>query len=236
MDIGNEQGRRHFLKHSAIVAVGTLAGAALLHSCDNLNKNDKPKKASPLEKLMLGHGLFSRVLLIYDACRKHLLKNETFPLEALSGAAAFVRDFIENYYERMQEEFLFPHFQRTDELNNLVQVLQVQHRIGRRITEKIIRLSQLVNISREDIKELITLLASFNTMYRPHDARESTILFPAFREIVSNHELEIVGDRFLEREEKLFGAPYFEVMLARIVKIEKVLGIYDLEQFTPSDV
>ncbi|AHF17361.1 hypothetical protein NIASO_06125 [Niabella soli DSM 19437] len=30
-------------------------------------------------------------------------------------------------------------------------------------------------------------------MYRPHEAREDTVLFPAFRKIVSRHEYDSLG-------------------------------------------
>jgi len=33
-------------------------------------------------------------------------------------------------------------------------------------------------------QKLVQLLTLFNTMDRPHEAREDTILFPAFRKIV----------------------------------------------------
>ena len=70
-------------------------------------------------------------------------------------------------------------------------------------------------------------------MYRPHEAREDTILFPAIRSIVSKHEFNSLGEDFEKREHQLFGQGGFEVFVDKVARIEKQLGIYDLAQFTP---
>ena len=41
-----------------------------------------------------------------------------------------------------------------------------------------------------DKQTLLAQLTAFNTMYRPHESREDTVLFPAFRKIVSKHEYD----------------------------------------------
>jgi hemerythrin-like domain-containing protein len=70
-------------------------------------------------------------------------------------------------------------------------------------------------------------------MYRPHEAREDTVLFPAFRKLVSKHEYDALGEEFEDNEHKHFGQDGFETMVGRVSAIEKQLGIYDLNQFTP---
>ena len=77
------------------------------------------------------------------------------------------------------------------------------------------------------------LLTAFNAMYRPHEAREDTVLFPAFRKIVSRHEYDSLGEEFKNYEHNLFGEDGFETMVNKVSDIEKSLGIYDLAQFTP---
>jgi hypothetical protein len=42
-------------------------------------------------------------------------------------------------------------------------------------------------------------------MYRPHEARENIVLFPAFRKIVSTHEYDALGEEFEDNEHKKFG-------------------------------
>lgn len=71
-------------------------------------------------------------------------------------------------------------------------------------------------------------------MYRPHEAREDTVLFPALRTIVSPKELDAMGEQFEDREHALFGKEGFGGIVAEIAKLEETLGIHDLAQFTPS--
>ena len=194
----------------------------------------KDKKVSPPEDLMQEHGLLNRVLLIYDTCRIHLINKEDFPKEALSNAADIIRTFVEDYHEKQEENYLFPRFQKANQLTDLVQVLLQQHKAGRVITDQVMQLTKSQTAATDtENQKLIQLLTSFNTMYRPHEAREDTILFPAFRKIVSKNEYDSLGEEFENNEHKLFGKDGFETMVDKVAGIEKSLGIYELAQFTP---
>jgi hemerythrin-like domain-containing protein len=70
-------------------------------------------------------------------------------------------------------------------------------------------------------------------MYRPHEAREDTILFPTLHTIVSKNEFDAMGDQFESQEHKMFGEEGFEGQVERVGELEKKLGIFDLAQFTP---
>jgi hemerythrin-like domain-containing protein len=72
-------------------------------------------------------------------------------------------------------------------------------------------------------------------MYRPHEAREDTVLFPALRQIVSKQEFDALGEDFEDKEHQLFGEDGFEKIVDRIASIEKTLGVYELSQFTPRE-
>jgi len=74
----------------------------------------------------------------------------------------------------------------------------------------------------------------FIRMYRPHAAREDTVLLPAFRGIMTAKEYDALGDRFEDREHELFGKDGFERVVGQVAELEKALGIDDLSQFTPS--
>ena len=71
------------------------------------------------------------------------------------------------------------------------------------------------------------------TCIHPHEAREDTVLFPAFRKIVSRNEYDSLGEEFEKNEHRLFGEDGFEMMVNKVAGIEKALGIYELSQFTP---
>jgi len=76
-------------------------------------------------------------------------------------------------------------------------------------------------------------MEQFIRMYSPHEAREDTVLFPAFRGIVSKNEYDALGEDFEKKEDQLFGEEGFEKMVEKIGGIEKAMGIYELAQFTP---
>jgi len=229
----NVTDRRNFVKTGLIAAAG-ITSINLLAGCkDNDEKEGEGQKVSPPEDLMQEHGLLNRVLLIYDTCRTHLINKETFPKEAISNAAGVIRTFVEDYHEKQEENYLFPRFKKANQLTDLVSVLLQQHQAGRRLTDHIMQLAKSPASTETENQELIKLLESFNTMYRPHEAREDTVLFPAFRKIVSRHEYDSLGEVFENNEHKLFGSDGFETMVNKVAGIEKSLGIYDLSQFTP---
>ena len=82
-------------------------------------------------------------------------------------------------------------------------------------------------------RKLADSMRQFIRMYSPHEAREDTVLFPAFRGIVSAHEFDSLGEDFEKKEDELFGNDGFEKVVDKVAQIEKRLGIYDLAQFTP---
>ena len=142
--------------------------------------------------------------------------------------------FIEDYHEKLEEDFLFPRFRKANKLVDLVDVLVEQHQAGRRLTDTTLRLANLKALKDPaDRDTLADSLRRFIRMYNPHEAREDTVLFPAFRKIVSPSEYGALGEEFEEKEHALFGEDGFDMMVERVAAIEKSLGIFDLAQFTP---
>jgi hemerythrin-like domain-containing protein len=223
--------RREFLKRGVILgALTSVAGISLIAGC----KEENEEGVSPAEDLMREHGVLNRILLVYDACKVNLVNGEQFSLNALNNSAQIIRSFIEDYHEKLEEDFLFPRFEKANQLTDLIQVLRNQHKVGRELTDLIIQFSKMkTNSNPDDTQKLIKMLTSFNTMYRPHEAREDTILFPALRKIISKNEYFALGEDFEDKEHELFGENGFEAMVEKVVDIEKQLGIYDLSKFTP---
>ena len=188
---------------------------------------------SPPEDLMQEHGLLNRILLIYDHSKTQLVNKESFNAGLLFNSAGILRTFVEDYHEKQEENYLFPRFKKANQLTDLVDTLLQQHKAGRIITDQITQITKQSTRSDKENEKLIELLTAFNTMYRPHEAREDTVLFPAFRKIVSQHEYDSLGEEFEDNEHKIFGKDEFETMVNKIADIEKQLGIYELAQFTP---
>ena len=215
-------------------AAGAAALAAGFVPPGKKAKTPNEEDVSPAEDLMREHGVLKRVLLVYGEAIRRLDAGQDLPPEPLADAAKVIRSFIEDYHEKLEEDFLFPRFRKAGRLVELVDVLAAQHQAGRRLTETTVRLASSASLNdTAKRRELADSMAGFIRMYSPHEAREDTVLFPAFRKIVSANEYDSLGDDFEKKEHELFGADGFEKMVDRVAGIEKTLGIYDVAQFTP---
>jgi hemerythrin-like domain-containing protein len=198
-------------------------------------KEDDDEDVAPAEDLMREHGLLNRILLVYDHYHAHLrgTKADLDPA-VLNSAAAIIQHFIEEYHERLEEDYLFPRFEKAGKLVPLVKTLRLQHQAGRVVTARLLELTKAGSQpGEEDRNHLRRALAQFIRMYRPHEAREDTVLFPAFRSLVSVHEYAALGEDFENKEHQLFGKDGFEGVVEQVATIEKKLGLYELSQFTP---
>jgi hemerythrin-like domain-containing protein len=225
--------RREFIRNG--VLLGTLTGIAgmnLLSGCSR----EGGEGISPAEDLMREHGVLRRILLIYDHCRISLANGSNFPAEILKSSALIIRNFVEDYHERLEEDFLFPRFQKSNRLPDLVKVLKDQHSAGRIITGNIIDAAGKTEWTDADKQNLSRLFEDFNRMYRPHAAREDTVLFPEIRNVFSEKEYADLGEEFEKKEDQLFGEKGFESVVDKVAGLEKQLQLYDLGQFTPAGI
>lgn len=189
---------------------------------------------TPPEDLMREHGVLNRVLLIYETSMRKLSGNEDFDPAAITQAAQIIRQFIHNYHERNEEQQLFPRFRKAGQMVNLVDILYQQHQAGRRLTDTIIQVVPQSRPAGGDPAQLVHSIQAFITMYRPHEAREDTELFPKLRSVVSANEFDSMAEDFEKDETQKFGEDGFETMVHRVADLEKKLGINNLAQFTPS--
>ena len=224
-----------FLTASALVAPeGLLPEARSAQKEDQKSKEKGTDEVSTVEDLMREHGVLSRSLMIYDEIIARISKGTKYAPEVLADTAGLIRRFIEEYHEKLEEDYIFPRFEKAGKLVDLVKILLEQHRAGRRLTEQIIKLATPEAIENKDKKrQLAQYLRLFTRMYRPHKAREDTILFPAFHSIVPPDEYDSLGDVFEAKEQELFGKDGFEKIVEEVASLEKKLGIYELSQFTP---
>jgi hemerythrin-like domain-containing protein len=228
----HQSGRRKFIKAGGIfIAASGLSAAANLFGKEEEKKNEE---VSPPEDLMREHGVLKRILLVYGEAIRRMEANEELPPELLVDSAKIIREFVEDYHEKVEENFLFPRFRKANKLVDLVNVLLQQHQAGRRLTDITMHLATNQALKNADDRhKLADSMRQFIRMYSPHEAREDTVLFPAFRGIVSAHEFDSLGEDFEKKEDELFGDDGFFKVVDRVAEIEKKLGIYELAQFTP---
>jgi hemerythrin-like domain-containing protein len=191
------------------------------------------EEVTPPEDLMREHGVLDRVLLVYEAGMRKFASNEDFDPTVIKQSAEIIRDFINDYHEKSEEEHVFPRFKKAGKMTDLVDTLLRQHEAGRKLTGTILRLAPSSRTNADDRKQLVGSMQSFITMYRPHAAREDTDLFPKLKDVVSSNEYDAMAEDFEKKEHELFGEDGFEKMVARVAQLEQQIGIHNLDQFTP---
>jgi len=228
--------RRKFLAAAGAIGAGSITLAGPI-ACSFTRHQAPPieEEVSPIEDLMREHGLLRRIFLIYDESIARLGGQGEPKPEVIAQAAGIVRRFVEDYHEKLlEEDQLFPRFEKAGVLADLVKVLREQHASGRRLTDRIIERATVEAMrdaaQRRDLAEILRL---FNRMYRPHAAREDTVLFPAVHRIVSAKEYDALGEVFEDKEHELFGEHGFEKIVGQVEEMEKAFGLYDLARFTP---
>ena len=220
-------------------AVATLVGAAIgAGSWRALAKApagiDPEKGVTAPEDLMKEHGVLNRCLLVYEEGIRRIVAGQEVGAEVFRSAADVVKRFVEDYHEKNEETHIFPVFQKAGREVALVSTLLEQHHAGRRVTARILELAKPDQLrARAGRDALVAACRSFIRMYRPHEAREDTVLFPALREILTPAQVLELGDRMEGNEEKALGAKGYEKMRDTVADLEKSLGIFELAQFTP---
>jgi hemerythrin-like domain-containing protein len=198
-------------------------------------EEDEEEEVSPAEDLMREHGVLKRVLMIYREVMSRIDSKKDFPPDVVMSSAKLIRAFVEDYHEKLEEDYLFPRFRKANKLVDLVDVLYQQHQKGRSLTDRTLQLATVAAMKDATQRgHLRTALYQFVRMYEPHEAREDTILFPAFRKLVPGNEYDSLGEEFEKKENQIFHGDGFEKNVDAVARLEKELGIYELSQFTPS--
>ena len=218
----------------AVLAAGS-AGAAF--AAKQQPKETKPppevvKKIGAVEDLMREHGVLRRVLLVYRQTAVKLRAGAKVDPKQIRHAAQLFRDFGENYHERMLEQaYVFPTLRKAESpAAALVPTLVAQHDRGRDITDYIRNVTHKNAIG--DVEAFARALETLDAMYENHAAREDTIIFPAWREALSEKQLREMGETFEDIEHRQFGKDGFDNALKQVAAVEEALGSADLAQFT----
>jgi hemerythrin-like domain-containing protein len=186
------------------------------------------------DDLMREHGVLKRVLLCYREMNTQLPAGHPVTAANLQDAALIIHDYIEGFHEALEEGFVFPRLRQAGVLTSTVTTLLVQHAHGRILTQFILAHATTAGMNSAATRARLTAaMAAFVRMYEPHEAREDTVVFPAFRQVVPAQEFADLGQHFAELERQQFGGDEFTAMVTRVASIEQNLGIYDLNQFTP---
>jgi hemerythrin-like domain-containing protein len=189
---------------------------------------------------MLEHAVQERLLGVYEEVAGRLQSQEDARAAGLlHQAAALVRKFYEDFHQRLEEQYVFPHFENHAQLGPLVKTLKAQHAALRAMTDKILeatgnRPPAAGALPAEGARsELAQACRKTVRLCRPHMAREATDLFQALYDAVPAATLNQLSEVFEKKQEEVFGDDPLQNILAEVAGIEKELGLLDLSRLTP---
>jgi len=240
-------------RRDLLAGIGSLSAGLILSSCSNTNRSSpveklplnqpdkeaKGKKVTAVEDLMREHGILRRALFIYSEAGAKLRSTPSVIVpDALQKTARLFRDFGEKYHEKQLEEaHIFPAVRIAGgQAAIYTNILVAQHHRGREITDYILAVTQGAKLRDVDAGTLANAMDSFVRMYRPHAAREDTVVFPAWKQALSAKQLDEMSDMFEDIEHQQFGEDGFETAVKQITAIEDALGLADLSQFTAGSI
>jgi hemerythrin-like domain-containing protein len=230
--------RRRLMLLAGIAGAGMLLapgsfGPAI--AAEKSRKKDEEKEVGAVEDLMREHGVLRRALLVYAETVPKLRANPgSIEPAVIARAAKLFRSFGEDYHERkLEEAHIFPALRKAGGPGAAdIDVLIAQHNRGREITDYILAVTGKGTIGAGDAEPLARIFETFVLMYQNHAAREDTIVFPAWKNALSERQLREMGDKFEDIERQTFGKDGFEDAVKQIAQIEQTLGWADLAQFT----
>ena len=79
--------------------------------------------------------------MIYQECISQLEKGASTTI-AIKDSTQILKNFIQNYHEKLEEEYIFPRFEQKNSHVPLITTLRDQHNIGRSLAEQIMKLTQ----------------------------------------------------------------------------------------------
>lgn len=227
--------RRTFLRTAGTAGTGlALAGFGFTGVALAAESETGEKPVTATEDLMREHGVLRRVLLAYGLSSIKLRQGQNVSVQALHQAARLFRVFGENYHERaIEETYVFPEVRKLGgDIARYVDVLLAQHQRGRQITDAVLATTRTGKVRRGDAKPLAKTLDSMVLMYQEHTAREDTVVFVAWKKMLSQAAYRERSEKFEAIEKKMFGHDGFEDAVQKIDSIEQELGIARLSQFT----
>jgi hemerythrin-like domain-containing protein len=231
-------------RRNLLAGIGSLSAGLILSGCSittktqsshRQNEEQKGGEVTATEDLMREHGVLRRALFVYSEAAAQLRSSSSAVApNVLQKTAKLFRAFGEEYHERkLEEAYIFLAVKKAGgEAAGLTDILVAQHQRGREITDYIMTVTRRAKIENNNAEPLARAMETLVRMYRPHAAREDTVVFPAWKQTLTAQQLDEMNDRFEEIEHQQFGEDGFENAVRQIAAIESELGLADLAQFT----
>jgi len=198
-----------------------------------ITQSQQVTSVDPIQDLQKDHGLFRRLLLIYDEMTRIINSGQDFDTSQLQNAANIVASYFENFHEMLEETYIFPVFIQNQQMVDLVNTLQQDHATGRTITQSILLQCQTGDLqSPQTLQTISNSLQQYVTILRPHLAKEESQLFPLFQNLTTQQNYDVIGELFAGQEIDTFGQNGFTSISNQVSAIEQALNMTTLAQPT----
>ncbi len=187
---------------------------------------------TPMEDLACQHAVARRVLL---ACQTSLIReggSAEPAAKTLTAAATMLRSTVDEFHVKLEEDHLFPLFQKTGKFTDLVNTLREQHAAGRRLIDSILQASEQAG-GNGNMESLVRNIMGYTRMLQAHTAYEETLLYPQIRVVASDADYDRLQKTLQDASRQKLGPQGFAGLLAKVADLEKSAGITGLAQFTP---
>jgi len=237
MNVNHAVTRRRFVSGTVVTGAGLILNGAYAEEKADTTPDDEQteKEVTATEDLMREHGVLRRVLFLYSEAAARLHRNPAdVPPQVLNQAAQLFHIFGEEYHEKkLEEAFIFPAVKNMDSpAARYPDILIAQHQRGRAITDFILTVTRNAHLSAGHTGPLVEAMVTLVRMYRPHAAREDTVVFPAWKQDLTAEQLDDMNETFEDIEHQMFGQDGFTDAVSRIHAIEEEFGMSDLSEFT----
>ena len=156
-------------------------------------KSEPPEEIGATEDLMREHGVLNRILLIYEEGLRRLREKEDVSPEVFNKPAQLVRKFVEDYHEKLEENFIFPEFEKQKKLIDLVAVLREQHQAGRRVTDVILhKRCQISFVDRRLVSKSLRPAGDLSACIDPMRPVRILCSFPLFIKLCQQSKSKIL--------------------------------------------
>jgi len=225
-----------YSRRLVVTGAGVAAGAALLgqnawgQAQSETRERTAEAEVSAAEELMRQHAVAGRLLLIYDKAAGPESGSAKPSAKALVSTAEMIRSNVDEHHMKLEEESVFPLFQKSGTMADLITVLREQHTAARGLNEVILRAAEKGESTSTE--SLTRDLRAYTRMLAAHTAYEETVLYPQLRTVVSPQEYERMETTLREADRKKLGREGFAGLVAKVAELESTAGITGLAQFT----
>jgi len=193
---------------------------------------------TPMEDLTCQHAVVGRVLLVYTMGAVKGMGAAAGaaqpPMQTLATAASMLRSNVDDHHVKLEEEYLFPLFQKAGKQTDLIATLREQHAAARRLTDTILQMTGGAGASSSSNTEpLARNLMAYVTMMQAHTAYEETLLYPQIRAVLSDTDYNQLQKTITDADRQKLGPEGIAGLLAKVADLERSAGITGLAQFTP---